>query len=192
MAEIDALGRCLGHEGRRLPRHRGQGLRKPALGASAAVDRLHLRSRDRGAGRRRFRGRRHPLRQRHPRPPLPRAGALHGAPLRRLRREARPGLRGDRPRAPPTHDRARRRQSRLCLRPRGRLRRGAGRGGLGPRRMAGRPDGRVRGGISRNSRRGDPPYDPREPEMLRHAADGRRPLQQVRARRQHRRPRRWR
>ena len=52
----------------------GQAGAQPALGAPAAVDRLHLRAGDRGAGGGRLRGRRHPLRQRHLWPPLPCAG----------------------------------------------------------------------------------------------------------------------
>ncbi len=72
LAEIDALGSGFGKA------------RLAALGAAAAVDPLHLRPGDRGAGGGRFRDRRHPLRQHHLRPPLSCAGRDHRAPLRRL------------------------------------------------------------------------------------------------------------
>ena len=44
----------------------------------------------------------------------------------------------------------------------------------GPRRMAGRADGRVRRGVPVDPARGDPRHHPRQPEMLRAArsADG--------------------
>ena len=62
-----------------------------ALGAPAALDRLHLRAGDRGARDRALRGRRHPLGRPDPRPPLHGAGADPGAALCRLRRGARAG-----------------------------------------------------------------------------------------------------
>ena len=59
LAEIDALGAGFGEA------------RLTALGAAAAVDPVHLRPGDRGAGGGRFRDRRHPLGQYHLRPSLP-------------------------------------------------------------------------------------------------------------------------
>ena len=64
LAEIDALGPGVVRT------------RQAALGASAAIDSLHLRAGDRRAGGRRFRGRRPPLRQRHLWPSLPRDGPI--------------------------------------------------------------------------------------------------------------------
>ena len=55
------------------------GLRLAALGAPAAFHRLHLRRRSRA-----LRDRRHPQRQRHPRPPLHGRAEHRGPPLRGL------------------------------------------------------------------------------------------------------------
>ena len=51
----------------------------------------------------------------------------------------------------------------------GRGRRAAGRS-VGPGRMAGRADGRIRGSLPRNPRRSDPADHPRQPEVFRDAA----------------------
>ena len=174
LAEGDALGRRFRPQGPDLFRHCRARRRNAALGAPAAVHRLHLRPRDRGAGGRRLRGRRHPFRQCHLRPPLPCARRHHRAPLRRLRRQARGG-KGRHRRRPPQGDHPRRRQEpRLRQRARsGRGRRAAG-GSVGPRRMAGRADRRVRAGFSGHPAGSHPPDHPRQPEMLRHAAAWRR------------------
>ena len=70
-----------------------------------------------------FRGRRHQIRRRNPRPSLHGARRLQGAPLRRLRRQARSRQGGARSRAPRRDDRQRRPQSCVCAR----LRAGRGR-----------------------------------------------------------------
>ena len=87
VAEVDALGRALGQA------------RRARLGAAAAFHRRHLRAGDRGAGDRRVRDRRHRGRRRDARPSLHGAGAVQGAPARRLRRQARKGQGRARPRA---------------------------------------------------------------------------------------------
>ena len=66
------------------------------------------------------------------------------------------------------------RRPRARARARTRRGRGPARGGRRPRRMAGRADGRIRGGVPRNPAGGDPRDDPRQPEMFRAArADAR-------------------
>ena len=84
VAEIHALGRAVERAGR------------AHLGAAAALDRRHLRAGNRGAGHRAVLGRRHRGRQRDARPSLSGAGAVHGAPARRLPVEARQGQGGAR------------------------------------------------------------------------------------------------
>ena len=107
---------------------------------------------DRGAGGGRFRGRRHPLRQRHLRPPLPRAGRDHGAPLRRLCGQAGGGEGRHRRRPPQGDHPGRREEPRLRQRARPGRGRGPAGGGVRAGRMAGRADGRIRGRISWPSR----------------------------------------
>ena len=119
--------------------------RLAALGAPAAIHRLHLRAGDRGAGSRAVRGRRHPRRRRHARPPLHGAGDLirvrrfddYAAALREGEGRAR--------RRPPQGDHpGRRARPRLRARAGAGRGRGAARGGRRPGRMAGGADGRVR------------------------------------------------
>ena len=141
VAEIDALGRAI------------ESARRAQLGAAAAFDRRHVRAGDRGAGDRAVFGRRHRGRQRNPRPSLPGAGAVHGAPLRRLRAKARQGQGRARCRAPPRHHPHRRQEARLRAGARtGRGRRPVGRGRR-PRRMAGGADGLVRREVPAHSRK---------------------------------------
>ena len=132
VAEIDALGRAI------------ESARRAQLGAAAALNRRHLRAGDRGAGDRAVFGRRHRGRQRNARPSLPGAGAVHGAPLRRLRAEARQGQGRARRRAPPRHHPHRGQAA--CLRAGARTDRGRRPVGRSrrPRRMAGGADGLVR------------------------------------------------
>ena len=144
-----------------------------ALGAPAALHRLHLRAGDRGAGDRALRGRRHRVRRRHARPPLHGAGADPRAALRRLRAGARKGQGRARRRPAQGHHPARRPRPRLRAGPRPGRGRGAAGGGRGPRRMAGGADGRVRGALPRHPAGGDPRDHPRQPEMLRAARSAR-------------------
>ena len=94
---------------------------------------------------------------------------VQGAPLRRLRRQARSRQGGARSGAPRRHDPRRRQEPRL----RARLRAGGGRGPAGrgrrPGGMAGDADGLVRRGVPGDPRRGDPRHHPQQPEMLRAA-----------------------
>ena len=132
VAEVDALGRAVAQT------------RQPRMGAPAARDRRDLRARDRGAGDRARRDRRRQRRHDDLRPSLPCAGRDLGAPLRRLRGEAREGQGRARSGAPPRDHPERREESRV----RARLRTGRGREpaerGRRPGRMAGRADGHVR------------------------------------------------
>ena len=135
LAEVDALGAGFGKA------------RLAALGASAAVDPVHLRSGDRGAHGGRFRGRRHPLRQRHLRPPFPCAGRDHGQALRGLCGQARGGQGRHRCRPPQGDHPLRRPEPRLRQRARSRRGRRSAGGSVGAGRMAGRADRRLRGGL---------------------------------------------
>ena len=110
VAEIHALGRAV------------EGAGRAQLGAAAALDRRDLRAGNRGAGNRAVLGRRHRGGQRNARPSLSGAGAVHGAPARRLPAKARQGQGGARCGAPPRHhpDRG----EAACLRARARTHRG--------------------------------------------------------------------
>ena len=116
-----------------------------------------------------FERRRHRRRRRDARPPLHGAGAVQGAPLRRLRRQARSGQGGARSGAARRHDPRRRQESGLCAR----LRAGGGRRparrGRRPGGMAGDADGLVRRGVPGDPRGSDPRHHPQQPEMLRAA-----------------------
>jgi hypothetical protein len=175
LAEIDALRRRLGKT------------RCAALGAPAAIDRLHLRFGDGGDARRALRGRRPRRRQCHLRPPLPRAGRDHRAPLRRLCRQSGKGEGRARCRAPQADHRDGRQQYRVRQRPRtGRGRGPAGRG-LRPRRMAAGADGHVRGRVPGDPVGNHPPDHQDQPEMFRHPQAGRRDaFQPLHPHRQHR------
>ena len=123
----------------------------------------------------------------HLRPPLPRAARDQGAPLRRLRGEARKGQGRARSGAAQGDHPQRRQEPRL----RAGLRAGRGREpaqrGRRPGRMAGRADGHVRCGVPEDSRRGDPRHHPQQPEMLRGARSEDRPARQpLHPHRQHR------
>ena len=103
------------------------------------------------------------------RPPLHGAGADQGEAARRLRGQARRRQGRGRSGAPRADDPGRRQDARL----RAGLRAGRGRGPAGrgrrPGRMAGGADGRVRRGVPRDPRGGDPRHHPQQPEMLRGA-----------------------
>ena len=111
--------------------------------------------------------RRHRGRPDHVRPPLHGAGAISGAPLRGLRSQA--AGRKSRARSAGAQGHHPRRRQAAGVRARLRAGRGPGaaRRGRRPRRMAGRADGIVRQGISRDPGRGDPRHHPQQPEMLR-------------------------
>ena len=118
-----------------------------ALGAPVARHRVHARDATRDGGDRLVRDRRDCGRRRDLGPSLHGASADSCAPLRRLRRRAAEGE-GRARRRPAQGDHPRRRQG-------PRLRAGAdagrgrrpARGGRGACRMAGRADGRIRGGV---------------------------------------------
>ena len=156
VAEVDALGRASAKPvrsagcGRCIPSSRPSGRRPRSRRSFAfAVDGIAAGDDD-------------------PRPPLPGAGAVQGAPLRRLRGEAREGQgrarsrRGARRSSSPTPSNLAFAQGFELVEDEGLLG-----GGRRPGRMAGGADGLVRRGVPRDPAGGDPHHHPQQPEMLR-------------------------